>query len=142
MTSTAKLLAEWMKARGLTTQTAAAKALGTKPSTVNNWLQGVSQAAPSYITQMAFDLGQDGAGWVLLIESERARDAKDRKALAALAKQLGMAASVALCAIGGVIPLISQAANLPALHLMLRRGVIRTWYRERFGTLLARPLTH
>lgn len=99
MSSTAKLLDRWMKARGLTTQTAAAAALGTKPSTVNNWLRGVSQAAPAYIRKMADDLGEQAAGWVLLVESERARDAADRKALAALAKSLGVAAAVALCAI-------------------------------------------
>lgn len=109
MSSTAKLLERWMKARGLTTQTAAAAALGTKPSTVNNWLRGVSQAAPAYIGAMADDLGEDAGGWVLLIESERARDAADRKALAAMAKKLGVAAAIALCAIGSAIPLNLQA---------------------------------
>lgn len=117
MSSTTKLLERWMKARGLTTQTAAAAALGTKPSTVNNWLRGVSQAAPAYIRKMADDLGEQAAGWVLLIESERARDADDRKALAALAKSLGVAAAVALCAIA--VPYLIDSPSLIASSLSI-----------------------
>lgn len=138
MSATQKLLTRWMSATNVTNQSDAARRLGITPGGVNNWVAGRSQAAPSLIEKMARDIGEDPTGWLALIESERARDADDRKTWAGIAKRLGIAAALALCAIGTAIPLNLQASipdsvpYVPILMAVLAIGAA-------VGTVLVRP---
>ena len=96
MNSTNNLLRAWMDAHNHISQSDAARALGIKPAAVNNWTRGISQAAPHLVARMAKEIGEDPGKWLALVESERSRDAEDRRTWAALAKQLGAAAVVVL----------------------------------------------
>ena len=106
MNATQRLLNIWMKRCHIASQTVAAKNLGTKASTVNNWVQGVSQAAPQYVDQMARESGELEIAWLALVESERARDADDRatwkRHVAYYVKHGGIAALLALSSVAGV----------------------------------------
>lgn len=96
MNATMQLLRLWMATQGHITQSDAARALGVKPAAVNNWTRGISQAAPHLVERMAKDLGENPGRWLAQVESERSKDADDRRTWAALAKQLGAAAAVVL----------------------------------------------
>lgn len=92
MTATTQLLRLWMAEKRLETQTDAARVLGVKPSAVNNWVQGVSQAAPHLVKVMADGIGQNPAHWMMLVESERSKASEDRAAWTAALAGLGRAA--------------------------------------------------
>lgn len=123
MTATKKLLERWMTAKNVSSQSAAARRLGITPGGVNNWVAGRSQAAPYLIELMAKEVGDDPTGWLALVESERARDATDRKTWAAVARRFGIAAAVALCAIGASNYMIPQE-NVAAVCTLCSLAVL------------------
>lgn len=101
MNATNKLLDKWIEWRSLKLgadfrQAAIARELGVRSTSISNYRAGTSQAAPHVISKMARDLGENEAAWMALVESERAKDAEDRKTWARLARQLGAAAAVFL----------------------------------------------
>lgn len=73
--------------------------LRIRHSSISNYRSGFSQAAPHVIERMARDIGENPAAWVALVESERARDAEDRRTWARIAKQLGLAAALVIAAL-------------------------------------------
>lgn len=104
MNATNKLLDKWMTWRSSKPgadlrQSAIAIELGVKQTAISNYKVGVSQAAPHVIAKMARDLGENEAAWLALVESERARDASDRRAWLKVARQLGAAAALAVVAL-------------------------------------------
>lgn len=132
MNATNKLLDKWTSMRaaklgGAITPSAIAIELGVKRTSIANYRAGTSQAAPHVISKMARDIGDNPAAWLALVESERARDANDRKAWAAVARQLGAAAAVAaitLCAMPthakAPSMLVSTASEFLSMHIMLK----------------------
>jgi len=99
--ATQKLLEMWVSRRAVVAgadmrHAAMAMELGIKPTSIGNYLSGFSQAAPHVIAKMARDLGENEMAWCALVESQRARDAADRKTWAKIAKQLGAAACLVI----------------------------------------------
>ena len=106
MNATNKLLDKWAAMRSAKLgaplkPSAIAHELGLKPGAISNYRAAVSQAAPHIIEKMARDIGENPAGWLALVESERARDAEDRRTWARLARSFGAAATVAAVALLG-----------------------------------------
>ena len=99
MSATTRLLDKYQETRSLPSDNAAAIALGIHRATVSGWRQRGTQAEAHVIAQMAHAIGDDPGKWLALVESERARSDADRKAWAAVARQLGAAAVLALCAV-------------------------------------------
>ena len=128
MNATNKLLDKWIewrssKSGGPLTGAAIAVELGVKPTSISNYRVGTSQAAPHVIEKMARDIGESPAAWLALVESERARDAADRKAWLKVARQLGAAAALAVVALfpaGNVraAALMTQAEQLSEVCIM------------------------
>jgi len=84
MNATNKLLDKWHAMRsakhgGPLLQSEMAHELGVKPTAISNYRSATSQAAPHVIEKMCRELGENSAGWLALVESERARDATDRR---------------------------------------------------------------
>ena len=96
MSATTKLLDLFRDQRELTSDNAAAIALGVHRATVSGWRQRGTQAEPHVIAKMAAAINQDAGGWLALVESERARSDDDRKAWVAVARRLGAAAALFL----------------------------------------------
>lgn len=138
MNATMQLLRLWMTTQGHVTQSDAARALGVKPAAVNNWTRGISQAAPHLVARMAKDLGENPGRWLAQVESERSKDADDRRTWAALAKQLGAAAAVVLAVAlpYDVTATGTQAEPDSAMYIM------RNWLRHlasRLASMARRP---
>ena len=127
MNSTNNLLRAWMDAHNHISQSDAARALGIKPAAVNNWTRGISQAAPHLVARMAKEIGEDPGKWLALVESERSRDAEDRRTWAALAKQLGAAAVVVLAV---ALPWPSKAAVIDQDEADAAVYIMRNWLRR------------
>ena len=123
MNATNKLLDKWIELRstklgGPLTQAAIGLELGVKQTSISNYKVGLSQAAPHVVEKMAKDLNENPAAWLALVESERAKDAGDRRTWARVARQLGVAAVVTLCAVvtpGKSAPLASAASTVAEL---------------------------
>lgn len=116
MNATNKLLDKWTVMRsgklgGPLTQKAIALELGVKQTTISNYKVAVSQAAPHVIEKMARDLGENAAAWLALVESERAKDAGDRRTWARVARQLGVAATLAAVTLMGFTSEAAAASN-------------------------------
>jgi 2-hydroxychromene-2-carboxylate isomerase len=99
MNATNKLLDKWIawcsaKQGAAPSVAAIAAALDVKPTAIANYRSNFSQAAPHVIAKMARDLGENEAAWLALVESERARNATDRKAWARVARSLFGAAAL------------------------------------------------
>ncbi len=138
MNATNKLLDKWTAMRsaklgGPLTQTAIAIEFGLKPSAVSNYKVGLSQAAPHVVEKMAKDLNENPAAWLALVESERAKDAGDRRTWARVARQLGVAAVVTLCAVvtpGKSAPLASSASTVDVRGVPIMSKERRRWWRR------------
>jgi len=128
--ATQKLLEKWISRRAVVAgadmrHAAMALELGIKPTSIGNYLSGFSQAAPHVIAKMARDLGENELAWISLVESERARDAADRKVWARLARSLGMAACLTV-AVLGTLPAKAEAVPSSRHYAKLRRRVVTT----------------
>jgi len=104
MNATNKLLDKWIEWRSTqpgkaSSNTAIAKDLGVTGPSIANYRSGLSQAAPHVIEQMAREIGENPVAWLALVESERARNADDRKTWQRLARSFGAAAALALVAL-------------------------------------------
>ncbi|WP_408953715.1 DUF3693 domain-containing protein [Lysobacter sp. Hz 25] len=116
MNATNKLLDKWIEWRSLKQgadlrQSAIARDLGIRATSISNYRAGTSQAAPHVISKMARDLGENEAAWLALVESERSKDAEDRKTWARLARQLGAAAAVFLMLSNVALPSFASVQN-------------------------------
>lgn len=127
MSATLKLLDKYRETRSIPSDNAAAIALGIHRATVSGWRKQGKQAEAHVIAAMAKAIGQEAGGWLALIESERARSNEDRKVWAALARQLGAAASVTLMLFAVSLPSpaksrqvasIAEAEPATQLHIM------------------------
>jgi len=87
MSITTDLLTRWKLARNITSDNAAAKALGITRGAVSNYRTGVSHADASVLIRMATDLGQDPTGYVLAVQAERTTALKTKTALRKLAEK-------------------------------------------------------
>lgn len=115
MSATLKLLDKYKETRSIPSDNAAAIALGIHRATVSGWRRGGKQAEPHVVAAMAKAVGEEAGGWLALIESERARTEADRKTWAAVARQLGAAAAVAVVAllpVGNVQAGVTQVVEL------------------------------
>lgn len=112
MSATIRLLDKFKETRSLPSDNAAAIALGIHRATVSGWRQRGTQAEPHVIAHMAKAVAEDAGGWLALVESERARTDADRKAWAAVAKQLGAAAVLAIVALLPGFAKASTGSNL------------------------------
>lgn len=101
MNATQQLLDKYIEACSAKTgavpnNSAIAKVAGVGATSIANYRSGYSQAAPHAVRALALAIGEEPAGWMALVESERVRSADDRRAWAAIAKTFGMAAGVLL----------------------------------------------
>lgn len=111
--------------------------LGVSRSQISRWRKDHDPMPKDKVIAAAKLAHLDPGDWWLLIERDQT-SGDVRRTIDGIVKRLGIAAAVALCAIGGAIPLISQAVEAPGLHLMFQR-VREAWIRLRVGTLFALP---
>ena len=78
-TTTVKLLDAWKTKRQITSDNAAAIALGIKRQTISSWRHGRSHANPATADTMASDLGLDALRVLAAIEADRAYTGEDRR---------------------------------------------------------------
>lgn len=109
MKSIADLLDEARKASGLASDNALAKRLGTTRQVVSQWRHGDSYPGEEKITALAHMARADAGEWLVRVQAARS-DGNARRHWEDIAKRLGIAAAIALCAVGTAIPLNLQAA--------------------------------
>ncbi|AHX16275.1 hypothetical protein CH75_09200 [Dyella jiangningensis] len=95
MTATIDLLDQYIKARSLTSDNAAAKSLGIGRAAVSKWRNGLGHPDADNVATMCAATGQAIAHWLPLIEAERARNPEARKVWLRLA-QLAAAVTLAV----------------------------------------------
>lgn len=86
-----------------------ASRLGRSRQTITNWKSGERVPEDDAVIALARLAGEDPDGWLAIAQAART-EGTPRKHWEAIARRLGIAASVALCAIGTAIPLNLQAA--------------------------------
>jgi hypothetical protein len=104
MSATIDLLDQYIKARSLTSDNAAAKSLGIGRAAVSKWRNGLGHPDADNVATMCNATGQAIAHWLPLIEAERARNPEARKVWLRLAQ---LAAMVALAV--GIYPAHAEA---------------------------------
>lgn len=72
-TTTIKLLDAWKARKAITSDNAAAIALGVHRQAVSRWRSGEHHASPSYAAQMAKDLDLDELAVLAAIEADRSK---------------------------------------------------------------------
>lgn len=155
MTATRILLDRWKAAKSIPSDNAAALELGITRQAVSRWRQTPTQAEPNLVARMAHDLGDDAGKWLALVESERARSDADRKVWAALARQLGAAATLAAVALlpfpGNATSRVSSTENALTGYTLcevlrrilglrrMRQAFARAWTIARLAGCLDSP---
>lgn len=142
MSATIDLLDQYIKARSLTSDNAAAKSLGIGRAAVSKWRNGLGHPDADNVATMCNATGQAIAHWLPLIEAERARNPEARKVWLRLAQ---LAAMVTLAV--GLYPAHAETvshgmevgAKSAPVYIMRNRG-----WRRRLGMALAwlLSLTH
>lgn len=102
MSSTVELLDHYKKAKGITSDNAAAIALNTGRATTSNWRRGHNHPSAAMVQKMCEATGESVAKWLPLIEAERAATAADRKVW------LRLAATAASAAVAIIAPLLTR----------------------------------
>lgn len=113
MSSTIELLEAFKNAKGITSDNAAAIALGTSRQTVSNWRTKENQASPAMIEKLAQGAGENPLKWGLKIEAERTTNAADRRAWLRWSQRVAAVALTLATLIGTSLP--SHAA-IAAAH--------------------------
>jgi transcriptional regulator with XRE-family HTH domain len=102
MSATHDLMDRVKERRGLTSDSALARMLGTTQATVSNWRQGTRHPQPHYIETMSKALGERAIVWALRIQAER--DAKvdptNSKVWLRWADEIGKSAAAILLVFG------------------------------------------
>lgn len=91
-TTTTRLLDRWKAARGITSDNAAAQALGISRQAVSRYRKGAAQADVEIAARMAEDLGLDTLGTLAAIQADR----ETRPGAAAVWRRYGKGAFMAL----------------------------------------------
>lgn len=148
MSATNELFQRWKAHKRITTDSDAAKELGTSHGAPHHWKQG-RNASAAVIERMAKDLGEDPIPVILQAFAEASRDAADRKTLGRLARSLG-AACLALALLPLWLPQRAEAIeigtsiNSPHIHyakwLTARLRRVRAWWRDFLESAPCNPL--
>lgn len=134
MKTIADLLDEARRASGLASDNALAQRLGTTRQVVSQWRHGDSYPGEEKITALAHMARADAGEWLVRVQTARS-DGNARRHWEDVAKRLGIAAAVALCAIA--LPyLFDLSGEIAAgMSLMLSAAALAT----AAGTILVRP---
>lgn len=114
MSATYDLFTRWKAAKGLPSDNAGAIALGLTRASASLWKQG-RNAEADLIERMAKDLGEDPAMWAALVMKEQSKGEASR-AWGRIARRLGAAAAIALCAVA--VPAITQESTAYAVGFL------------------------
>lgn len=95
MNTTIHLLDEYRKALKLPSDSHAARKLGVAPSTISNYRQGVRQAEPRIVQEMARAIGMDEDVAMLRVHIEQEYEARNRSAWRKLLHRITAAAIIA-----------------------------------------------
>lgn len=90
MSATLELFDRFKAARGLTSDNAAALALGVSRQTVNNWRKRASQSEPRLIEKMCNALDLEPGPWLIRMLEERSPNAEDRRVWRRMAKRMAL----------------------------------------------------
>jgi len=99
MTATTKLLDAFKKAKNITTDMAAADALGASRQMISNWRNSGKNAHAEAIEKMALAIGDLPGPWLALIQAEKETNSKnphDKQVWLRLAKTFGVTLTLAL----------------------------------------------
>ncbi|MBD9377958.1 DUF3693 domain-containing protein [Pseudoxanthomonas sp. PXM04] len=96
---------------GIASDSALAATFGVHRQAVSKWRTGDAYPDEEHIAEMAVLAGDDPAQWLVAIKAVRT-EGKAGKVWAALAKRLGAAAAVVLCAIGFALPVVGKAHQI------------------------------
>lgn len=128
MAVVATLMDKARQKRGIPSDNALAGALGRSRQVVSQWRSGDAYPDEELIVALAEMAGDNPAEWLVAVKAVRS-DGKAGKVWAALAKRLGAAAAVVLCAIGFALPVVGKAhqtdvspcspdSEIGSLHIM------------------------
>lgn len=113
MAVVATLMDKARQKRGIPSDNALAGALGRSRQVVSQWRSGDAYPDEELIVALAEMAGDNPAEWLVAVKAVRS-DGKAGKVWAALAKRLGAAAAVVLCAIGFALPVVGKAHEIKA----------------------------
>jgi len=110
MSITTDLMDRVRQSKNLSSDAALAKLLGSKPSTMSGYRQGVRHAEPELVKAMATLLKEDPEVWVLRVQAEREIVPARKQVWLRAAERL--AATAALIALGvGIAPNVEAMSN-------------------------------
>jgi transcriptional regulator with XRE-family HTH domain len=109
-----ELLQRWKTLKKLSSDNAAAAALGTSRQTISHWKTGENRPRLEQIRRMAKDLGIPSEGFELAIESERASTPELSDLLARIAKKFPPFAAALILAFG--ITKSAQCHNVTSVN--------------------------
>jgi plasmid maintenance system antidote protein VapI len=108
MKATLELLQAFKTAKRITSDNAAAIALGTTRQAISNWRRQDTHASPATVEKMADAIGENPAKWVMRIAADSAANENDRKAWLRCAQRV---AAVALTLATLTAPALLHAAD-------------------------------
>lgn len=123
MTSIADLLDRARRVSGLASDNALAQRLGTNRQVVSQWRHGDSYPSEDNIATLAQMAREDAGEWLVRVRAQRT-EGEARRAWEDVVRRLGVAATVALCAIALPYLADSQRIAFASLHLMSLAAVV------------------